>query len=214
MRVMTRNLFLGADLTPAHRALAAPDGPVDVPAAIAAIFNPGDPPGLVQRTDFATRAVALADEIEAARPDLIGLQEAALWRAGDAAWDHLELLEAELARRGLRYRRAGVKVNGDVTLPSAAGFAVGLADREAILARDAPELEVSGVRAGDFDSTLPLPTAQGTFRGARPTSVSSRPASRTGGCRRIPGTSTGSPAATASRWTTRTTTCGPGSTSS
>src|SRR3954451_20783970 len=118
MRVMTRNLFLGADLTPAHPALAAPDGPVDVPAAIAAIFTPGDPPGLVQRTDFATRAVALADEVEAARADLIGLQEAALWRAGDAAWDHLERLESECARRVLRFRRAGLKVNGDVTLPS------------------------------------------------------------------------------------------------
>src|SRR3954454_13691278 len=167
MRVMTRNLFLGADLTPAHRALAAPGGPAAVPAEIAAIFNPGDQPGLVQRTDFATRAVALADEVEAARPDLIGLQEAALWRAGDAAWDHLELLEAELARRGLRYRRAGVKVNGDVTLPSAAGLAVGLADREAILVRDAPELGVAGPRAAASATPLPREPARGTSPPAR-----------------------------------------------
>jgi hypothetical protein len=64
---MTRNLFLGADLTPAYQALAAPTGPADLPAAVAGIFNLGEPPGVVQRTDFATRAIGLADEIEAAR---------------------------------------------------------------------------------------------------------------------------------------------------
>jgi endonuclease/exonuclease/phosphatase family metal-dependent hydrolase len=160
---MTRNLFLGADLTPAYRALAAPGGPAELPTAVAAIFNPGDPPGLVQRTDFATRAVALADEIEAAQPDLIGLQEAAVWRADEVVEDHLELLEAELARRGLRYRRGGVKVNGDVTLPSAAGILVGLVDREAILVRDDPAIEVSNVREGAFKSAMPIETAQGTF---------------------------------------------------
>jgi endonuclease/exonuclease/phosphatase family metal-dependent hydrolase len=69
VKVMTRNLFLGA----------------------------------VQRTDFATRAAGLADEVEATRPDLIGLQEAAQWRTDDTvAADHLDLLEAELAGRGRR----------------------------------------------------------------------------------------------------------------
>jgi endonuclease/exonuclease/phosphatase family metal-dependent hydrolase len=168
---MTRNLFLGADLTPAYKALAAPDGPAALPAAVAAIFNPGAPPGVVQRTDFATRAVALADEVEATLPDLIGLQEAAVWRADDAvASDHLELLEAELARRGLRYRRVGAKANGDVALPSAAGFDVGLTDREAILAREDPEggeLTLSNLQTGDFATTLPLHTAHGTFALAR-----------------------------------------------
>jgi hypothetical protein len=105
---MTRNLFLGADLSPAYRALAAADGLARLPAAVSAIFNPGEPPGLVQRSDFATRAVALADEIAAAEPDVIGLQEAAVWSAGEeVAADHLALLEAELERRGLRYRRVG-----------------------------------------------------------------------------------------------------------
>jgi endonuclease/exonuclease/phosphatase family metal-dependent hydrolase len=170
MRVMTRNLFLGADLTPAYKALAAPDGPAALPAAVASIFNPGAPPGVVQRTDFATRAVALADEVEAALPDLIGLQEAAVWRAGDAvASDHLELLEAELGRRGLRYRRVAAKVNGDIALPSAAGFSVGLTDREAILAREDTdgELALSNLQTGGFATTLPLHTAHGTFALAR-----------------------------------------------
>jgi endonuclease/exonuclease/phosphatase family metal-dependent hydrolase len=168
---MTRNLFLGADLTPAYTALAARGGVAKLPAVVAGIFNPGDPPGVVQRTDFPTRAVALADEIEAARPDLIGLQEAAVWRTDEAvAYDHLELLEAELARRGLRYRRVAAKVNGDVALPSAAGIKVGLSDREAILARDErddAELTLANVQTGSFANTLPVQTAHGTFELAR-----------------------------------------------
>ena len=165
---MTRNLFLGADLTLAYSALAAPGGPAELPAAVAGIFNPGEPPGVVQRTDFATRAVGLADEIEAARPDLIGLQEAALWRTDDTvAADHLELLEAELARRGLRYRCVAAKVNGDVALPSAAGIVVGLSDREAILARDDEAPALSNVQSGPFASLLPIETANGTFALAR-----------------------------------------------
>jgi endonuclease/exonuclease/phosphatase family metal-dependent hydrolase len=165
---MTRNLFLGADLTPAYRALSDPSRLAELPAVVAGIFNPGDPPGVVQRTDFATRAVALADEIEAARPDLIGLQEAAVWRTDDAvASDHLELLEAELARRGLGYARVATKVNGEVALPSAAGITVGLADQEAVLARVDDDLVVSNVQTGSFAGTLPLPTAHGTFELAR-----------------------------------------------
>ena len=156
---MTRNLFLGADLTPAYEALAAPDGLATLPAVVAGIFNPGEPPGVVQRTDFATRAAGLADEIEATAPDLVGLQEAALWRTGDTvAADHLDLLEAELARRGLRYRRVAAAVNGDVALPSAAGFNVGLSDREAILAREDGEVSTANVQIGRFVNTLPIET--------------------------------------------------------
>ena len=168
MRVMTRNLFLGADLTPAYRALAAPDALTALPPRWRRIFNPGEPPGVVQRTDFATRAVGLADEIERAQPDLIGLQEAAVWRVGDTvAADHLELLEAELERRGLRYRRVAATVNGDVALPSAAGMLVGLSDREAILAREDPELTLANVQSAGFATMLPVQTPQGAVGLAR-----------------------------------------------
>ena len=166
LRVLTRNLFLGADLTPAYEALAAPDGLATLPAVVAGIFNPGEPPGVVQRTDFATRAAGLADEIEATEPDLIGLQEAAQWRTDDTvAADHLDLLEAELARRGLPYRRVAAAVNGDVALPSAAGFNVGLSDREAILARE--DVSTANVQIAPFVNTLPIETPHGTFALAR-----------------------------------------------
>ena len=149
---MTRNLFLGADLTPAYEALAGDGGLARLPGVVAATFNPGPPLGAVQRTDFSTRARALADEIEATDPDLIALQEAARWRTrgptGSVAYDHLELLEAELARRGLAYRRVVAAESGDVELPSAAGIMVGLTNRDAILARD--DVALSNGRTGAF----------------------------------------------------------------
>jgi endonuclease/exonuclease/phosphatase family metal-dependent hydrolase len=168
VKVMTRNLFLGADLRPVSLVFADPERLAEVPGVVAAIFNPGEPPGVVQRTDFARRAIAIAREIEATRPDLIGLQEAAVWRTREPVAavptivaDHHEILEAELARRGLAYRRAAVVTNGEVELPSAAGLGVGLTDRGAILARS--ELALSNDRAGNFANAMQVRTAQGAF---------------------------------------------------
>ena len=68
----------------------------------------------VDHTDFATRSKLLAEEIAVTRPDLIGLQEVALWRRGplqldqigrpDATvvdYDFLGILLADLAARGI-----------------------------------------------------------------------------------------------------------------
>src|SRR4051794_426659 len=68
--VMTRNLFLGADLSPAIGAPTIPE----------AIDGAGTVWNELQATKFAERVVPLAREIKASRADLVGLQEVALWR--------------------------------------------------------------------------------------------------------------------------------------
>ena len=91
-----------------------------------------------------------------------------MWRIGDTvAADHLELLEAELERRGLRYRRVAAAVNGDVALPSAAGILVGLSDREAILAREDAELTLANVQSARLRQHAADPDPAGTFGLAR-----------------------------------------------
>ena len=72
VKVMTRNLFLGADLGPALNANTFNE----FTAANGAILRE------VDRTDFAKRAKGLAAEIKQHKPDLVGLQEGAWWRTG------------------------------------------------------------------------------------------------------------------------------------
>jgi len=170
LKVMTRNLFIGADLTSAYEALTTDGELANLPAVVREIFNAEEPAGLVQRSNFPARASAFADEIDANRPDLIGIQEAPIWRTRDPsepdaptqAFDHLAMLEAEIAKRGLRYRRILVVDNGDVEMPSAAGGTVGLKNRGAILVREdwGP---ASNPQTKTFDSVLPIATPLGDF---------------------------------------------------
>jgi hypothetical protein len=134
---MTRNLYLGADLIPATQATT----PEEFYAAVTAIWRQ------VQRNDFRVRAVALADEIAASRPALVGLQEAYTWRT-DTHWDgpvtpaeHVEfdyvsILVEELAARGLAYRTVASVELIDLEAPTLLGFDVRATDHSVILASD------------------------------------------------------------------------------
>src|SRR5215218_8491170 len=68
--VMTRNLYLGADLGP----VIAAENTEDVVTASGSVLRD------VIANDFPTRAKGLADEIRSTKPDLVGLQEVAYWQ--------------------------------------------------------------------------------------------------------------------------------------
>lgn len=108
LSVMTWNLYLGSSLTPA---LAA-ETPEEFVEAVALIY------GTVQFTDFPTRAEAIADEIQAQEPDLIGLQEVTKWTTEGLnpppGYDFLETLEGALAARGLHYSVAAISHNANI----------------------------------------------------------------------------------------------------
>ena len=134
--VMTRNMYIGADVDAAMLALATPDPSDDLPALMVALQT-------LQRTDFATRVAAMADEIDRIRPDVVGLQEvydltvipAWLGLPGDPVQiDFLAALQAALAARGLGYEVAARNTTTDATV---AGGAVHIVDHDALLVNPA-----------------------------------------------------------------------------
>lgn len=108
LRVMTQNLYLGSSLTPALTATT----PSAFVAAVAQIYT------TVQYTDFPARAAAIADEIDANHPDLVGLQEVANWTTTGGnrppGYDFLAILQTALDARGLHYTVAAVAENASI----------------------------------------------------------------------------------------------------
>lgn len=159
LTVMTRNVYLGAPLDP----LLGASSPNEIPPLVAQAW------ATVLATDFLERARALADEIAGSTPDLIGLQEVAIFRVqeqGDAlsgdptpaenvVLDYLELLLDELNGRGLDYTPVATSTNVDVEVPSATGEDIRLTDRDITLAR--AELRISNPRAENFRENVTLP---------------------------------------------------------
>jgi endonuclease/exonuclease/phosphatase family metal-dependent hydrolase len=121
--VMTRNLYLGADLGPA---IVAPDLTSFVEANGGILRQ-------VTATNFPVRARGLASEILEKQPDLVGLQEVALWRTGPPSvapllggpktattvrYDFLQLLLDQLNKYGETYRAAVVESEFDFEAPA------------------------------------------------------------------------------------------------
>jgi hypothetical protein len=122
LEVMTRNVYLGADILP----IALAQTPADLVAAATTVW------AHVQETDFPDRAKVLADEVFWARPDVLGLQEVSIFRTGAPAvcgganpgaptakhveLDFLAILQKEFHRRGLHYEVAAQVTTLDVEL--------------------------------------------------------------------------------------------------
>jgi endonuclease/exonuclease/phosphatase family metal-dependent hydrolase len=137
VKVMTRNLYLGADIMRPIRALAGADQSNPI-ATLDAFANANDETrDIVDVTDFETRVEMLADEIVSSKPDLVGLQEVALWRTGPmddplgssfllanaetVEYDFLSILVKELDDRGEGYRKLSVNTLSDVEGPAYEG---------------------------------------------------------------------------------------------
>jgi endonuclease/exonuclease/phosphatase family metal-dependent hydrolase len=160
LRILTQNLYLGADIDPLV-------GSTNLPATVQQLWSD------VQATDFPARAKVLADAIQNADPDLVALQEAALWRtqtpgdhllvpnANTVALDFLDVLGKELASRGLSYHVVVTSSNADFELPGSSGTDYRLTDRDALLAKSS--VEVTGSSAGTYPhvASLTVPSPVG-----------------------------------------------------
>lgn len=183
VRVMTRNLYLGADLGPAI-------GAKSLEAFVAAN---GQILREVTANDFPTRAEGLADEILTEKPDLVGLQEVALWRtapvdfevlskgpsATTVRYDYLEELLAELNAGKAQYEVVVVQNEFDLEAPAdedgkpatgpfGADINGRLTMRDVILARRGAGVQTWNAQGANFDFLLevpilgqPLPIARG-----------------------------------------------------
>jgi len=174
--VMTRNLFIGADLRPGIDARTIPEA-IDGVGVIWDQFR---------STKFPERAAPLAREIKRSKADLVGLQEVALWRkqarsdggappispipdatpATKVEQDFLLILKRKLRRIGAGYRVAAVAREFDAELPvdvdghdasgtgPLAGFGadidVRLTTRNVILVRRGSDVKLGRVRRSRF----------------------------------------------------------------
>jgi endonuclease/exonuclease/phosphatase family metal-dependent hydrolase len=166
LTVMTRNLYLGGDIT---RPLAALGVPPDQQAQVFVAANT-TLRAIVDQTSFPLRAQALAREIRQRRPDLIGLQEVALWRHGPldgspatvVDYDFLQLLLNALAARGEHYHVAHVQQESDVAGPAFLGGAlqnVRLTMRDVVLERARNGVHVLDASGGNYAARIPLTIA-------------------------------------------------------
>jgi endonuclease/exonuclease/phosphatase family metal-dependent hydrolase len=149
--VMTRNVYLGANLIPL--ATAAPDQFRHAASGVFDSVVAGDPDA---------RMRLIAGEIAKAKPDLVGLQEVSLWRTGATSpastvrYDFSRAILARLKRLHAGYRLAVLKRGFNVEGPTDRGFDVRLTLGDAILVRKG--VRVSHVRSGVFGHQLTIPT--------------------------------------------------------
>lgn len=166
---MTRNLYLGADLAPAINS----SGPADFIAKNGQILRD------VDTNNFPVRAKGLAAEIKAKSPDLVGLQEVALWRTGPASLeapisgnytastvhvDNLGELLDQLNKGKKRYRVVRVQNEFDFEAPadydndpSTGAATLGgeingrLTMRDVVLAKVRAGIKVKNVKSANFE---------------------------------------------------------------
>lgn len=157
--VMTRNMYLGADL---FTLLDPSCADTAILGCVAQLY------ATVVGSDIPARMGAIAAEIEANNPDLVGLQEVSTYysqfpgdhhtgtptQATNVTFDFLQILQDSLANRGLNYTVVARNMNADVEFPSTVDgvnfIDYRYMDSDVILARNG--VTVSNVVEDNFDT--------------------------------------------------------------
>jgi endonuclease/exonuclease/phosphatase family metal-dependent hydrolase len=172
LTVMTRNIYLGGNI---FGPLAAGDDRAEFERLAGVLWAE------VQGTDFVgTRAALLAREIKRTKPDLIGLQEVALWRRGpdgvkdgattpatQVVYDFLKTLRAELKRRNLRYAVGAKQQEADIETAIDAGYDVRLTMFDVILVKKRKGLRVTDSLSENYETDISVPTPVGPLTSRR-----------------------------------------------
>jgi len=167
-KVMTYNIYQGTELLDVITATT----PTQFVLAVATDYNHQ------VANNFPERAQAIASEIVAAGPDLVGLQEVALWRTGPhtspptpattVTFDYLQILLNALGAQGASYSVLVLRNNFDVQGPGL--FPTGLldvrlTDRSAILVRTADlnlrGLTFTNIQSPDYTTNTVITTLAG-----------------------------------------------------
>jgi endonuclease/exonuclease/phosphatase family metal-dependent hydrolase len=174
LRVMTRNVYVGGDIT---RPIRAASGKTGQDALLALGHANSELRAIVDQTDFPVRGRLLAREITGTRPDAVGLQEVAQWRHGpmelnqlgvlnatEVDYDFLATLLADLAAAGARYRVASAQTETDVEAPAFLGNPftgtatdardVRLTVRDVVLVRGQAGVQVEDHGGGSYAARL------------------------------------------------------------
>jgi endonuclease/exonuclease/phosphatase family metal-dependent hydrolase len=166
LKVMVRNVYLGADLIP----LATT--PADkFEEAAASRFQ------TVLNNDFASRGKAIAAEIKKYKPDLIGVQEGATWRrspdgvkdgsatpATQVVYDSTDVL---LKALGGTYRLVAKRDWFDYEVATALGYDVHLTQSDLILARKGSKVKLGKTFKGGYKDHFDPPTPVGVAQQLR-----------------------------------------------
>jgi hypothetical protein len=170
LRVMQYNLYLGTNFTPIFQAQT------DAELGLAIYLAYGE----LLQSNFPERAGKIAAQVAKVRPDLLGIEEVALWSVSAdytlgglptspfvVQFDFLQLLLDSLTARGLAYTAPAVDTTSDVAVPVPVAFdatgnptayaLVRFQDRDAVLVRAG--VHYRDPQHGVFAAAVPLTLA-------------------------------------------------------
>lgn len=161
VKVMSRNLYLGADII----SIATAQSDAEQRQRAQELH------ATVRATNFPLRAQAIAGEVANRKPDVIGLQEVARYYRGPEGvhdgvknadiemYDWLKILQTELKARDLHYRVVSDRTWIDTEVPSDDGYDIRFQQANVVLVRRPKQTKVRFLRemGGVFPTQLSVP---------------------------------------------------------